>query len=303
MKLKEYEGKELFKKYGINIPKGKVISKVEDIEGIAKAQVLSGKRKKNGLILESNEENLKKLFENCDEVLVEEKLKIEKEYYLALSIDRELKDVVVLFSKEGGIDIEDSSKIEKIPINEFKGNEFSPIVDRMYRLMKEENAILVEINPLGRVNNNLIALDSKIILDDEVNEGFNYVELDGDIGIIGNGAGLVMATLDAVKHFNGKAANFLDLGGGADKERMEKAVSKVLEKNVKVIFINIFGGITRCDEIANGLIEMNVKVPIIVRMIGTNEEEGKRILNDYGIEVYDSLEEGARKAVEKSKGN
>ena len=84
---------------------------------------------------------------------------------------------------------------------------------------------------------------------------------------------------------------------------MEKAVSKVLEKNVKVIFINIFGGITRCDEIANGLIEMNVKVPIIVRMIGTNEEEGKRILNDYGIEVYDSLEEGARKAVEKSKGN
>lgn len=296
MKLKEYEGKELFKKYDIRVPEGRVISKVEDVEGIAKAQVFFGRRKKRGLIKEASEENLKELFKHCKEILVEEKLEVEREYYLSLVIDRSLKDVVVLFSEDGGIDVEDLKSMEIVPFNEFNKEEFNDIKEKMYKLMKEENASLVEINPLGKVDGELIALDSKIILEDEKES--NYVELDGDIGIIGNGAGLVMATLDSIEHYGGKAANFLDLGGGADKERMKKAIEKVLEKDVKAIFINIFGGITRCDEIAEGLSEMNIKIPLVVRMIGTNEERGREILEKNGIKVYDSMEEGAKRVVE-----
>jgi succinyl-CoA synthetase beta subunit len=295
MKLKEYEGKELFKKYGILVPKGKVISKVEKIEGIAKAQVLDGGRGKKGLIKDASEENLKELFKHCKEVLVEEKLDIEKEYYLCLTIDRELKDIVVLFSEEGGIDIEESKNVEKILYSEFNEEKFNDIVKNMHKLMIEENATLVEINPLAKVGKELIALDSKIILDTK--EESNYVELDGNIGIIGNGAGLVMATLDSVEHYGGKAANFLDLGGGADNEVMREAIKKVLEKDVKVIFINIFGGITRCDEIARGLVDVKIDIPMIVRIVGTNEKEAKKILEENNIQVCDSMEECAKEAV------
>jgi succinyl-CoA synthetase beta subunit len=317
MRLKEYQGKELLKRYGISVPKGKVICSIENVKGIAKAQVLSGKRGKRGLIRESNDKNQRELFRHCKEILVEERLEIEKEYYLALTIDRIEKEIVILFSEEGGIDIEEGKKVLRVPYGkmraEFSHKEFFGIIDSMHRLMRENDAILVEINPLALVKGKLIAADAKIILDDnaahgdeaeEQNEvaakhGLSYVELEGDIAIIGNGAGLVMGTLDTVAYFGGRAANFLDLGGGADNERMAKALEIVVRKKPRVVFINIFGGITRCDDIARGLVEARkkIKTPLIVRMIGTNEEEAKRILSENGIKSYDSMEECARMAV------
>ncbi|MDD4877980.1 MAG: ADP-forming succinate--CoA ligase subunit beta [Candidatus Nanoarchaeia archaeon] len=323
MKLKEYQGKELFRKYGIAVPEGKVITGVqEEPSKIAKAQTLSGKRGKSGLIAPATRENIEMMLKHCSEVLVEERLAIEKEYYLALTIDKEEKEIIILFSEEGGIEVESVKNILKLPykrLNEFPDKKFAEIIESMHRLMADYNALLVEINPLAFAGNRLIAADSKIILDDNVkhpeykqaltsleqeaeNSGLSYVELDGSIAIIGNGAGLVMATLDVISHFGGKTANFLDLGGGASTEKMEKAMDIVLKKSPASLFINIFGGITRCDKIAEGLVNYkarnNVRIPIIVRMIGTNEDAAKQLLAKNGIEVYDSMEEGARKAVE-----
>lgn len=190
--------------------------------------------------------------------------------------------------------------------------------------MIDYDAELVEINPLVLSDDKLTAADSKIIIDDnalfrhpefldkkqeelteierEANKyGLQYVELDGDIAVIGNGAGLVMATLDVINYFNGRAANFLDIGGGASVEMMEKALEIVLMKNPKGIFINIFGGITRCDDIANGIVNYvkknKIKILMVIRMIGTNDKEGRAILNKNNIHALDSMEECAKTVV------
>ena len=326
MRLKEYEGKRLFEKYGIPVPKSKLITSAKEApdmpDMIAKAQVLSGKRFKMGLIRPATRENIIEIFKSCDEVLLEEKLSIEKEYYISLAVDREEKGIVIIFSEEGGVDIEDSSKITKIPYSKletFPKKEFLPIIKSMFGLMRGSNALLVEINPLVLSEGRFIAADAKVILDDNTahpefrepltelekdakSHGLNYVELDGEIAIIGNGAGLVMATLDMISHFGGRVANFLDLGGGADISRMEEALRIVVKKKPKSILINIFGGITRCDEIAKGLVNYKqghkLEIPIVVRMIGTNEGIAKDILLENGINFCDSMEEGARRSVE-----
>ena len=282
MRLKEYQGKKLFKKYSILIPKGKIIkSVIPDSSKIAKAQILTGKRGKQGLILPGTKENLKKLFNHATEILLEEKIDIEKEFYLALTIDKKEKEIIILFSDEGGIDVEKSKKIIRIPYihkEKISNNKLLPIITSMYNLMKDYNALLVEINPLALSHDKFIALDSKIVLDDnfessEFNnnlntnkleikakeKGFTYVDLTGDIAIIGNGAGLVMSTLDIIQYFGGKASNFLDLGGGASEEKIEAAIKIVLEKNPKVLFINVFGGITKCDAIAKGIVSYTKK--------------------------------------------
>ena len=322
MKLKEYQGKELFKKYGILIPKGKLITSISPNPlMIAKAQVLMGKRGKQGLILPGTKENLKKLFNHTDKILLEEKIDIEKEFYLALTIDKKEKEVIILFSQEGGIEVENAKKIIKIPYTnkeKISNDKLLPIITSMYKLMKDYNALLVEINPLVMSKGKFIALDSKIILDDNFQNskfqnntnnlenkakenGFSYVDLDGNIAIIGNGAGLVMATLDMIQYFGGKASNFLDLGGGATIERVEVAIDIVLEKNPKVIFINVFGGITECDVIAKGLVNYikknKLNLPLIVRLIGNNEEKAHKILGDNEISFFDSMELGAKEAV------
>ncbi|PIN79043.1 succinate--CoA ligase subunit beta [Candidatus Woesearchaeota archaeon CG10_big_fil_rev_8_21_14_0_10_34_8] len=331
MRLKEYEGKEIFKQYGIDVPKGYVVSSADDVKedsAVLKAQVLEGGRKKNGLILISDnaKEDIKGLLEKCDEVLVEEKLDIEKELYLSLTIDRFEKCVKLLFCKCGGIDIEDmADNVVKIKIeteNDVEACEVSSIAKKLYKIMKETDAELVEINPLVYSNGKYIAADSKIIIDDNalfrhpelVKEnkmcyaeeraavcGFNYVELDGDIAVIGNGAGLVMSTLDVLNYYGGKAADFLDVGGGADVKRMEQAMDVVLTGKPKALLINIFGGITRCDEIAQGIVNYKkskgIEVPMVVRLIGTNEDEGKKILNDNCIASLDSMEDCVKAVV------
>lgn len=310
MRLPEYKAKEIFKEYNIKVPNSFIYNNQEIPKNcLAKAQVLYGKRGKQGLILEANKENIEKLKQY--KILIEEKIKVKRELYLAITIDRIQKDFVVLFSEQGGMDIEEMPikkyKIEEI--NKLPSN-IQPIAQNLLRIIKEKKAILAEINPLAETDNQLIALDAKIILQGKEQpttelerlaqeNNLNYVELEGDIGIIGNGAGLVMATLDLIGYFNGKPANFLDIGGGATKEKMETALNLITKKQLKSIFINIFGGITRCDEIAQGLVNYknnNQTPPLIVRMIGTDEKQAKEILEKNNIKFVDSMEQGAKLA-------
>ncbi len=347
MNLKEYQGKRILKEYGISVPKG-VVSDNKDVEVdgdvVVKAQLLIGGRGKAGLIKTANKDNVKEIVSSLlgkdykglkiNEVLIEEKLDIEKEMYASIIVNRADKCLTLVFSEQGGVDIEQLAKTspDKVKkknfydISEIKGlrAEVFEIVKRLYKIMKEKDATLVEINPLVVSKGKLIAADSKIKIDDNAlyrqkefskeqelseieqlasKDGLQYVELDGNIAVIGNGAGLVMATLDVLEHFKGKAANFLDVGGGASVEVMEKSLEIVLKKKeVKGIFINIFGGITRCDNIANGLVnylkKKEIKIPLVVRMIGTNEQEAKKILQENNIPSLDSMEECAKKIVE-----
>jgi succinyl-CoA synthetase beta subunit len=198
----------------------------------------------------------------------------------------------------------------------------------LYRAGMDYDAELIEMNPLVETpDGNFVAVDTRMIIDDnalfrypefkerilegelspqEIEAAKNdlaYVKLDGDIGVIGNGAGLVMATLDAIQLYGGKPANFLDVGGGAPSEKIAAALKIVLsDPNVKALFINILGGITRCDEVAKGVLaakaKLGIEKPLVIRLVGTNEEEGKRILTEAGIHVLESMEEAAQHVVE-----
>ncbi len=204
-----------------------------------------------------------------------------------------------------------------------KMNAIATITIRLYKAFVDHDAELAEINPLVITPEGMTAVDAVLNIDDnslyrhkelarEFTEseeytqiekmakeaGLSYVELDGDIGVIGCGAGLVMASLDTLKLYGGRAANFLDVGGGANAENMKKALELVsTKKGVKSIFINIFGGITRCDEIAKGIVDFAPEIPISVRMMGTHEEEGKMILTDSNYVVRDTIEESAKEAI------
>jgi len=207
--------------------------------------------------------------------------------------------------------------------------ELASIFLKHYKVAQDFDAELAEMNPLAETaEGKFVAADTRLIIDDNAlfrhkefksrpieeaelspqelkaqKSGLAYVKLDGDVGIIGNGAGLVMATLDAIQLCGGRPANFLDVGGGASADMMAVALDIVLsDPNVKAVFINIMGGITRCDEVANGILEAQKRVgltkPMVIRLVGTNEEVGRRILTDAGIHVLDSMEEAAQKSVE-----
>jgi|SRR5579884_3675442 succinyl-CoA synthetase beta subunit len=206
--------------------------------------------------------------------------------------------------------------------------DFSSICKKIFAIFCEVEADLAESNPLAvTYDGSLVALDSRITLDDNAlfrhpeyrnesedmsplereasQQGLAFVQLDGDIGIIGNGAGLVMATLDVVSHYGGRPANFLDMGGGSSSDVVFNAVSLALKQtNLKALFVNVLGGITRCDDVARGLVKAlkgsQTKVPVIVRMVGNNEEEGRKILADAGVATLDSMEDAAKLAVQKA---
>jgi len=212
-------------------------------------------------------------------------------------------------------------------------SELGRILERLYRVSMDYDAELIEMNPIVEtVEGKFAAADARIIIDDNalfrhqeyrkrllegesdltpqeleaMRNDLAYVKLDGNIGVIGNGAGLVMATLDTIQYYGGKPANFLDVGGGAAAETTATALRIVLsDPDVKALFINILGGITRCDEVAKGILEAKEKVgvakPTVIRLVGTNEEEGKRILTQAGIEVLESMEEAAQRVVEIAK--
>ena len=321
MRLQEYQSKALLRQYGVSTPRGKVITAIEpDQKKIAKAQVLMGKRMKQGLIRSATRENLTFLFRHCDEVLLEERLKIEKEYYLSLLVDPDHKEIRVLFSDEGGIEVETAKKMVCVPLTDLckLPQEILPLVNKIKRLMIDYQALLVEINPLALVKGKLIAADAKIVLDDNCprlpfpakrplleeqafKQGISYVELKGDIGVIGNGAGLVMATLDIIDYFGGQAANFLDLGGGAAMAKMTTALKLVSARQPQVILVNVFGGITRGDEIAKGIVaflkQNRSRIPLVVRIAGTKKRLARKILCREKIASFSSLEESVKKAV------
>jgi succinyl-CoA synthetase beta subunit len=205
--------------------------------------------------------------------------------------------------------------------------------ERLYNAGRDYDAELIEMNPVVEtIDGRFMAADARIIIDDNalfrhpeykkrllegeseltqqeleaMKNDLAYVKLDGTIGVIGNGAGLVMATLDTIQHYGGKPANFLDVGGGAPSEKTALAFKIVLsDPNVKALFVNILGGITRCDEVAQGILDARKKLgvakPMVIRLVGTNEEEGKKILKKAGIHAFDSMEEAAQRVVEISR--
>lgn len=273
------------------------------------------------------------------EILAEQKLSIQHEYYLSITVDRSSRQPLILFTEAGGVEIEITARehpelIRKVVANplmrdlppfmirELIGKapkEIGPVISKLYRVFIEKDALLAEINPLVTTPGGVVAADAKLILDDNAlgrqgitvnrdlsdrereaeKHGFSYVELDGKIGVIGNGAGLTMATLDLIEYYGGKAANFLDVGGGAESERVTSAVRLVASvPAVRVIVVNLLGGITKCDEVAKGIIQAGISQKVIVRLAGTNEAEGRQLLREKGYEMLDTMDLVVRKAVE-----
>jgi len=378
MKLFEYEAKTILAKYGIPTPIGGLATNVSQAREIAtelkppfvvKAQVLVAGRGKAGGILFS--ESIPEAGKAAEKLLnmqikgipvrsvwIEEKIQIEKELYLGITIDRVNRSHVAIASAVGGMAIEEIAakapeKVIKFLINPhygfhsfharqiarkmgYSGKQLvtlGKIFEKLYHVGMDYDAELIEMNPLAETfDGEFVAADARILIDNNAlfrqqeykkrllegeseltvqeleatRNNLAYVKLDGNIGVIGNGAGLVMATLDTIQYYGGKPANFLDVGGGATSERIATALDIVLsDSHVKALFINILGGITRCDEVARGILRAKEKVgvtkPMVIRLVGTNEEEGKRILTEAGIHVLESMEEAAQKVVEISK--
>jgi succinyl-CoA synthetase beta subunit len=378
MDLLEYQGKQLFARHGLEVSAGKAVTTVEDAVAAAnevgypvvvKAQVLIGGRgKAGGVKLAANESEAR---EHAQSILgldikghtvrtlwIEHASDIATEYYASVLLDRSAKQPMVMFSVEGGVEIEQVaeqspeklvrhhvdallglSRDEAIEVAT-KGGADSDVIEgvadalvALYEVWLEEDATLAEINPLIVTPERKVkALDAKVSLDgnalyrhpdnqglsDSENEdpierkakeeGVQYVKLDGDIGILGNGAGLVMSTLDVVAQAGGAPANFLDAGGGSDAAKIKQAVELILANDaVKAVLFNIFGGITRCDEVAKGLIAAfgdigagGVSIPFVVRLDGTNDVEGRRLLEEAAlpnVHAARTMNEAAEKVV------
>jgi succinyl-CoA synthetase beta subunit len=353
MDLLEYQGKILFGKHGLKVSDGKAVTTVEDALATAeevgypvmvKSQVLMGGRGKAGGVKfapdrESATEHANNILgldikgHITRTIWIEHASDIETEYYASVLLDRSAKKPLVMFSTEGGMEIEEVA--EKTPEKLIRhhvdplvgltkeeavsiateGGADADVIDgvadalvSLYTVWIEEDASLAEINPLIITPDREVkALDAKVTLDgnadfrhpdreglgDSANadpievkakeQGVVYIKLDGNIGILGNGAGLVMSTLDVVAQHGGKPANFLDAGGGSDAAKVKQAVELILSNpDVKAVLFNIFGGITRCDEVANGLIaafeDLKPSVPFVVRLDGTNDVKGREIL-------------------------
>jgi succinyl-CoA synthetase beta subunit len=375
MDLLEYEGKQLFARHGLRVSSGKAVTNVDDAVSAAsdvgypvvvKAQVLIGGRgKAGGVKLAADESELRKHAGNIlgmdikghivRTLWIEHASDIASEYYASVLLDRSAKRPLVMFSVEGGVDIEQVAEespeklirhhvdpLEGLSREDARriasdGGVDADVVDgvadalvALYEVWTAEDATLAEINPLiVTPEREVKALDAKVSLDGNAlyrhpenqslsdtenedpierrakEEGVQYVKLDGDIGILGNGAGLVMSTLDVVARAGGSAANFLDAGGGSDAGKIKQAVQLILANDaVKAVLFNIFGGITRGDEVARGLIaafeEIKPSVPFVVRLDGTNDVEGRRLLEEAELpNVYAArtMDEAAEKVV------
>jgi len=342
MKLREYEAKNVLKAAGIPVPAGFLIRSADELTPhisalgdafVLKAQVdVGGRGKAGGILMAGKADGTKvarELFGKqikglpVKEILAEQKLDIRHEYYLSITVDRSSRQPLILFTEAGGVEIEITAKehpelIRKVVANplmrdlppfmirELIGTvpkEIGPIINKLYRIFIEKDALLAEINPLVTTPNGVFAADAKIIVDDNAlgrqgitvnrdlserereaeKHGFSYVELDGKIGVIGNGAGLTMATLDLI----------------AESERVMNAVRLVARvPAVKVIVVNLLGGITKCDEVAKGIIAADISQKVIVRLAGTNEAEGRRLLSEKGYEMLDTMDLVVKKAVE-----
>jgi succinyl-CoA synthetase beta subunit len=378
MKLHEYQARDLLAKFGIPVTGGGVASTPAEARAIAeqiggkvvvKAQVFVGGRgKAGGVKLADTPEQTEQVASQIlgmdikgltvEKVLVAEAITYDKEIYLSAILDRSTKQVMMIASAEGGVEIEEVAKtnpdaIIKLPahpelgLQEYQARElafgigltdgkqarqFAQIATALYKAFVATDASLAEINPLVVLpNGSLQALDSKILLDDSAlfrhadleqlrdpsdepeaerqarEAGITFIKLDGNIGCMVNGAGLAMATMDVVKLYGGEPANFLDIGGGAGKDKVKAALQIILaDPNVKAVMFNIFGGITRVDEVARGIIaaleEVDTSVPMVARLTGTNEEEGRRLLAESRLIPAATLAEAAEKAVAAAQG-
>ncbi|MGA7194185.1 MAG: ADP-forming succinate--CoA ligase subunit beta [Anaerolineales bacterium] len=377
MKLHEYQSKQIFAKYGIPIPKGRVAATASEAKAIAeelggrvviKSQVLVGGRgKAGGVKLAKDPEEAEQLATQIlameikglpvRKVLVDEAAAIDKEIYFSITNDRAARKPVMIASAAGGMEIEEVAaktpeKIIKIHIDPLLGlrdyqardlaasidlprdywKDFGKIAMGLWRVYTETDASLAEINPLVITKDKrMMALDGKMIIDDnamfrhtdlaemrDLDEeapaevearkyGLSYIKLDGNIGCMVNGAGLAMTSMDIVKLFGGEPANFLDIGGGASADKVTAAMRIILsDPNVKAVLLNIFGGITRCDEVARGILaamkEVKPKVPMVVRLVGTNAEEGRKLLADAKMITAETLADAAKKAVAAAQG-
>jgi len=367
MNIHEYQAKEIFRRFGIPVPRGRVAETPLEAKSAAlelggrcvlKAQIHAGGRGKAGgvKLAGSAEEAEKKAGEMLGKklvthqtgpqgrevrrLLVEEQLNIDREFYLAMVLDRSLSRVSVIASAEGGVEIEEVArrspeKILKEAIDPVVGllpfqcrrlaydlglagaqaGALAPILQGLYRAFVELDCSLAEVNPLLQTREGkLVALDGKMNFDNnalfrhpEINAlrdldeedpreseaselGLSYIALDGNIGCMVNGAGLAMATMDIIKLYGGEPANFLDVGGGATKDRVTAAFKILLsDRRAQGVLVNIFGGIMRCDVIAQGVVEaareMRVAVPLVVRLQGTNVDLGKKILSESGLAI------------------
>jgi succinyl-CoA synthetase beta subunit len=375
--LYEYQGKELFKRYGIPVSDGRLATSPEEARAAAeelggqvvvKAQVLTGGRGKAGGVkladdprdAEQKARDILGLDINghvVHKLWIERASDIAKEYYLSITFDRGEKKPLFMLTTQGGVEIEQVAEenpdaLARLHVDALEG--FQPyqgrrliygagiedpdeqkqvlaIIGKLYRCFVDADAMLCEVNPLivtpqGEVK----ALDSKFTVDDSAlfrhpdvaawrdtsaadpleafarEKGVTYVKLDGEVGILGNGAGLSMSTVDVVVVAGGRPANFCDLGGGGSAEGVVDALEVITrDPQVRSIFFNIFGGITRCDEVARGIIEalnrIEIKVPIVVRLDGTNAEEGRKILADAAppnLYVEPTMLDAAKRAVE-----
>jgi succinyl-CoA synthetase beta subunit len=376
MNLMEHQGKELFKRKGIAVPRGYHALTPDEVEGfiaatpgewVVKAQVLMGGRGKAGKIkmagsasagrsaaqeimatpMPPNRQNPQG--EPIRSVLIEEKLAIAKEAYCAITIDRTARKPVFMVSRFGGMDIEEvvehhPESIAKVYVDTAMG--YSPFIGRelafkaeldpgyrkqfpavagaLYDLFFSYGAKLVEINPLALTSDAKVELDDDALFrnlefdewrktlpldEDEIlaaraGVGIrNFRRFPGNVGTMANGAGLAMATMDAVSNAGGRIADFLDVGGGANAQRVRSCYELVVNNTgATVFFVNIFGGITRGDEVARGVVEAmqqttSRKIPLVIRLTGTNEEEGRRILAQAGMTPVETMDEGAREAV------
>lgn len=386
MNIHEYQAKALFRRNGVPVPDGYLANSGIEAEfamrrlgtkvGVVKAQIHAGGRgKAGGVKLAKTPEECRELAEQMigmtlvthqtgpegklvKKVYVEAGSNIVKEYYLALVLDRETATISIMFSTEGGMDIEEVAektpekiivvKVDptiglrdhhmrriafamKLPKEEQK--ELKKVIPNLYRMFLKYDYSMLEINPLVVTDESkMFALDGKMNFDDNAlyrqkdievlrdfdeedsreieasKYGLSYIGLEGNIGCLVNGAGLAMATMDIIKHFGGQPANFLDVGGGASQETVTNAFKILLsDQNVKGIFVNIFGGIMKCDIIASGVVaaarELGLNVPLVVRLEGTNVDEGKRILEESGLNLVaaNDMADGARKIVELAK--
>ena len=376
MDLYEYQGKELFGRFGIPVSEGRLATTpaeartaAEQLAGpiVVKAQVLTGGRgKAGGIKLAESPEDAER---EAEEILgldinghvvrklwIESASDIEREYYLSLTFDRGEKKSLYMFTKEGGIDIEEVAaerpealaRLHVDPLESFQPyqgrrliygagiadpseqKQILDIIGKLYTCFVETDAMLCEINPLivtpeGEVR----ALDSKFTVDDNAlykhhdiaemrdleayppeeraarEKGVTYVKLDGEVGILGNGAGLVMSTLDVIALAGGRPANFCDLGGGGDAQGVVDALEVITaDPQVRSIVFNIFAGITRCDVVAHGILkalsQTKIEHPIVVRFDGTNAEEGRAILAEAAppnLHVEATMLDAAKRAV------
>ncbi|SDV51573.1 ADP-forming succinate--CoA ligase subunit beta [Chitinasiproducens palmae] len=387
MKIHEYQGKEILRKFGVAVPRGTAVFSVdeavkaaEELGGpvwVVKAQIHAGGRGKGGGVkvaksLDQVREYAGQILgmqlithqtgaegQKVGRLLIEEGADIKKELYLGLVVDRVTQKVTVMGSSEGGMEIEEVAAktpelIHKVAVDPSQGlsdaqaddlarkigvpdasiEKARTVLKGLYQAFWDTDASLAEINPLVLTGDgNVIALDAKFNFDSnalfrhpEIVEyrdlaeedpaeieaskfDLAYISLDGNIGCLVNGAGLAMATMDTIKLFGGEPANFLDVGGGATTEKVTEAF-KIMLKNpdLKAILVNIFGGIMRCDVIAEGVIAaskaVSLKVPLVVRMKGTNEDLGKKMLAESGLPIIsaDSMEEAAQRVVAAAAG-